>query len=95
MRHPFLPGHHRQTWPWPAGRPYPAHQPASLVALHGLKYSSHNLKQLTSHPEFKEEAVKAMIETSRPIVQVAKELGFYEGTLGNWVNTYMQVTSRH
>jgi transposase-like protein len=39
-------------------------------------------------PEFKEEAVKAVIETSRPIAQVAKELGIHEATLGNWVNAY-------
>ena len=36
-------------------------------------------------PEFKEEAVKMVIETSRPIARVAKELGINEGTLGNWV----------
>jgi transposase-like protein len=35
-------------------------------------------------PEFKEEAVRMVIETSRPIAQVAKELGIHEGTLGNW-----------
>ena len=29
-----------------------------------------------------------MIETSRPIARVAKELGIVEGTLGNWVNAY-------
>ena len=34
-------------------------------------------------PEFREEAVKAVIETSRPIAQVARELGIVEGTLGN------------
>jgi transposase len=39
-------------------------------------------------PEFREEAVKLVIETSRPIAQVARELGVVEGTLGNWVNTY-------
>jgi transposase len=39
-------------------------------------------------PEFKEEAVRAVIETSRPIAQVAKELDIHEGTLGNWVNAY-------
>jgi len=32
--------------------------------------------------------VKAVIETARPIAQVAKELGIVEGTLGNWVNAY-------
>jgi transposase len=39
-------------------------------------------------PEYREEAVKMVIETSRPIAQVARELGLVEGTLGNWVNTY-------
>ena len=39
-------------------------------------------------PEYREEAVKMVIETSRPIAQVAKELGVNEGTLGNWVNAY-------
>jgi transposase len=35
-------------------------------------------------PEFREESVKMVIETSRPIAQVARELGIVEGTLGNW-----------
>jgi transposase-like protein len=39
-------------------------------------------------PEYREEAVKAVIETSRSIAQVAKELGINEGTLRNWVNAY-------
>ena len=39
-------------------------------------------------PEFRAEAVRLVIETSRPIAQVAKELGINPGTLGNWVNTY-------
>ncbi len=38
--------------------------------------------------EFKDEAVKMVIETSRPIARVAKELGINDGTLGNWVNAY-------
>lgn len=29
-----------------------------------------------------------VIETSRPVAQVARELGLVEGTLGNWVNAY-------
>ena len=32
--------------------------------------------------------MKMVIETSRPIARVAKELGIYEGTLGNWVGIY-------
>lgn len=38
--------------------------------------------------EYKEQAVKLVIETGRPIAQVARELGLNEGTLGNWVNAY-------
>lgn len=39
-------------------------------------------------PEYREEAVKLVIDSSRPIAEVARELGLVEGTLGNWVNTY-------
>ena len=39
-------------------------------------------------PEYREEAVKMGLESSRPIAQVARELGLNEGTLGNWVNAY-------
>ncbi len=39
-------------------------------------------------PEFREESVKLVIETSRPAAQVARELGINEGTLSNWVNVY-------
>jgi transposase len=37
---------------------------------------------------FKEEAVKMVIESSRPIAGVAREIHINEGTLGNWVNRY-------
>ena len=36
-------------------------------------------------PEFKAEAVELVISSGRPIVQVAKELGLSDGSLGNWV----------
>jgi transposase len=39
-------------------------------------------------PEFRDEAVRLVIEHSRPIAQVARELGVNDGTLGNWVNLY-------
>ena len=39
-------------------------------------------------PEFKDEAVKMVIESSRPIAEVAREIQVNEGTLGNWVNKY-------
>ncbi len=29
-----------------------------------------------------------VIETSRPVARVAKELGISEGIIGNWVNAY-------
>ncbi len=29
-----------------------------------------------------------MVESSRPVAQVAKELGIHEATLGRWVNAY-------
>jgi transposase len=42
----------------------------------------------TFSPEFREEAVKLVIDGSRPIAAVARELGIGEGTLGNWVAAY-------
>jgi transposase len=41
-------------------------------------------------PEFRDEAVKMVIETSRPIAEVAGELGINAGTLGNWCKLYRQ-----
>ncbi len=39
-------------------------------------------------PEFRDEAVKAVIESSRPIAVVARELNMNDGTLANWVSKY-------
>jgi transposase-like protein len=38
-------------------------------------------KNKSFSPEFKEEAVKIVIETSRPVAVVAKELGINESSL--------------
>jgi transposase len=35
-------------------------------------------------PEFKRDAVELVRTTDRPIAQIARELGIYDSTLGNW-----------
>jgi transposase-like protein len=39
-------------------------------------------------PQFKAEAVQLVLETGKPIAEVARDLGINEGTLGNWVNAF-------
>jgi transposase len=41
-------------------------------------------------PEFRAEAARMVVETSRPIAEVARELGINETSLGNWVRAYRQ-----
>ncbi len=36
-------------------------------------------------PQFKAEAVQMVLETGKPIAEVARDLGVNDGTLGNWV----------
>ena len=36
-------------------------------------------------PQFKAEAVQMVLETHKPVAEVARDLGINEGTLGNWV----------
>jgi transposase-like protein len=38
--------------------------------------------------QFRAEAVQLVIETGRPIAEVARDLGIHDGTLGNWVNAW-------
>jgi transposase len=45
-------------------------------------------KNKTFSPEFREEAARMVVETSRPIADVARELGIGETSLGNWVWAY-------
>ena len=35
--------------------------------------------------DFKAGAVRLVLETGKPIAQIARELGINDGTLGNWV----------
>lgn len=37
--------------------------------------------------QYKDEAVQLVVESGRPIAEVARDLGLNEGTLGNWVST--------
>ena len=37
-------------------------------------------------PEYKDEAVKLVVNTGRTVAMVARELGIKEQTLGRWVN---------
>ncbi|GAA0626039.1 hypothetical protein GCM10010174_51890 [Kutzneria viridogrisea] len=39
-------------------------------------------------PQFRAEAVQMVLETGRPIAQVARDLGIHHGTLGNWGNAF-------
>jgi transposase len=45
-------------------------------------------KYRKSNPEFREEAARMVVETSRPIADVAREIGINETSLGNWVRDY-------
>ncbi|WP_329375220.1 transposase [Streptomyces sp. NBC_01483] len=45
-------------------------------------------KQRTYTPEFREGAVRIVIETGRPIPEVAEELGVPSGTLHSWVSRW-------
>ena len=42
--------------------------------------------------EFKNEAAKMVVETSRPIAEVAREIHVHEGTLENWVKNTESTT---
>ena len=39
-------------------------------------------------PQLKAEAVQLVIETGKPIAEVARDLGVNDGTLGNWVKAW-------
>ena len=45
-------------------------------------------KRRTISPEFKEEAAKMVIDGSRSVIEVAREIGVHEQTLRNWLTAY-------
>jgi len=45
-------------------------------------------------PEYKDEAVKLVINTGRPVATVARELGINEATLGRWVHDFLSMAMR-
>ena len=46
-------------------------------------------------PEFREDAARMVVETSRAIADVARELGINETSLGNWVRAYREQHAEH
>lgn len=48
-------------------------------------------KRRSFTPEYKDEAVKVVIEGSRPVAEVARGIGVHEQTLRNWVAAYRKV----
>ena len=47
-------------------------------------------KQQKYSPEFREEAARMVVDGSRAIAQVARELGLSETGLGNWVRAHRE-----
>lgn len=41
-------------------------------------------------PEFREETARLVVETGRPIAEVAREYGMSETALGSWVKKYRE-----
>lgn len=66
--------------------PSPDSGPTGIMS--GTEMDGMTMTRKRFSPEYREEAVKMVLESSRPIAQVARELGLNEGTLGNWVNAY-------
>jgi len=46
------------------------------------------MKKRVYTSEFRGEAVKMVLASSKPVAVVARELGINEGTLANWVNKH-------
>jgi transposase len=46
------------------------------------------MKKNVYSAEFRDEAIKVVLASGRPIAGVARDIGVREGTLTNWVNNY-------
>src|SRR5438270_748012 len=64
----------------------PARAAAALNARRALRGSQYTAIRFS--PQFKAEAVQMVLETGKPVAEVARDLGINEGTLGNWVNIW-------
>ena len=51
-------------------------------------------KRTTFSADYKAEAVRMVIDESRPIARVAADLGIDDSTLGGWVTAYRRESHR-
>jgi transposase len=49
------------------------------------KQQQHQRNRRRFTEEFKRDAVELVRSTGRPIAEIARELGIYDSTLGNWI----------
>ena len=46
------------------------------------------MKKKVYTPEFRDEAVRIVLASGKPVTAVARDIGVHEGTLTNWVHKY-------
>src|SRR5450759_290537 len=77
-----------ELWALGRGVPYRFRTPDPLGSEPEWRIEANAGATQEVHPWFRDEAVKMVIETSRPITEIARDIHVNEGTLGNWVNKY-------
>ena len=101
--HPRRPGLHRpdRAADHPRRHPHPrAGVPPTFRTADPLGSSPERTEIMAGKyrkfsPEFREEAARMVVETSRAIADVARELGINETSLGNWVRAYREQHAEH
>jgi transposase len=78
----YEPAHTHVTW----SAPHPPDYEPTKIGI--WRNGNMSRKRRSFTPEYKEEAAKLVIETSRPIAESARDIGINEQTLRNWVNAY-------